>query len=126
MMCYSNSLKYKKESVRSQFLSLRQSRRQDILFSPLISGRNSPECGHSWQIVRTMRTGLRAYFGPFFVSLRPLSLKQPNHARFGTDVKSSQNQWVRRNLRGAGLKEPRSAEVNWDRTIRFGTIAWLI
>jgi hypothetical protein len=29
---------------------------QDILFPPLISGRNPAECGHSWQIVRTTRT----------------------------------------------------------------------
>jgi hypothetical protein len=59
---------------------------RDILFPLLISGRNPADCGHSRQIVRTMRTGLRAHFGPFFVSRGPLSPKQPNHGRFGTDV----------------------------------------
>jgi hypothetical protein len=41
-----------------------------------------------------MRTGSRAYFGPYFVSLGSLSPKQPNHGHFGTDVESSIIQWV--------------------------------
>jgi hypothetical protein len=31
-------------------------------------------------------------FGPFSVSLRPVSLTQPNHARFGTVIGSLKNQ----------------------------------
>jgi hypothetical protein len=43
---------------------------------------------------RTTGGGRQPYFGPFSVSLGLLSLTQPNHARFGTDVRSSKNQNV--------------------------------
>ena len=44
---------------------------RDILFPPLISGRNAAECGHSWQIVRTTRTPRYPRFRPFFRLSRP-------------------------------------------------------
>ena len=55
-------------------------------FSALITGRNAAECGPSRPFVRTTRTGSRAHFGPFSVSLGPLSPTQPNHGHFGTVV----------------------------------------
>ena len=97
---------------------------RDILFLLLTSSRKPAERGHSRQIVRTMRTGWRAHFGPFAVSLAPLSPKQPNHGRFGTVVRSlpesmgySDASWA------AGLKVLRSGEVSRDRTTRFSTDA---
>jgi hypothetical protein len=53
-----------------------------------------------------MRTGSRAHFGPFFVSLGPLSPKQPNHGHFGTDVESSRIQRVGGRLKGVGFEKP--------------------
>jgi len=54
--------------------------------------------------LRTMTTGGKARFGPFSVSLRPFSLTQPNHARFGTDVRSSQSQWVKGRPKECGFE----------------------
>ena len=96
---------------------------RDILFPLLISGRNPAECGHSWPFVRTTRTGLRAHFGPFSVSLGPLSPKQPNHGHFGTDVGKLRNSMGWRRPKGSGLKNLRSGEVNRDRTLRFSVSA---
>jgi hypothetical protein len=44
------------------------------------------------------------HFGPFFVSLGRVSLTQPNHARFGTDVGSAQIQWFRESPKGCGFE----------------------
>jgi hypothetical protein len=60
----------------------------DILFAALSAGRNPAELERSRPFFRTTSTGPEAHFGSFSVSLRPLSLTQPNHARFGTDVRS--------------------------------------
>jgi hypothetical protein len=68
---------------------------RDILFRPLASGRNHAECGLFWPFVRTTHPARKAHFAPFSASLRPLSLTQPNHGRFGTDVESSEIQGVR-------------------------------
>jgi hypothetical protein len=62
---------------------------RDIPFHRVHRGRKPAECGHSWRIVRTTAPGPRGHFRPFPASLRPLSLTQPNHGRFGTDVGSS-------------------------------------
>ncbi len=51
-----------------------------------------------------MRTGWRAHFGSFFVSLGSLSPKQPKHGHFGTDVESSGNSMIWRTLRGNGFE----------------------
>ena len=96
---------------------------QDILFRALVTGRNGAECGHSWQNVRTTRTGVKANFGPFFVSASPLSPTQPNHAHFGTDVRSSESQCVTAPQRGEGLQEPRSGGVDGNRTVGSGSAA---
>ena len=93
---------------------------RDILFPLLISGRKPAEWGHSGQIVRTMRTGSSVHFGPFFVSLGPVSPKQPNHGHFGTDVGSLIIQRVGGRSKGVGFEKPRSGGVNRDRTLRFG------
>ena len=61
----------------------------------------------------------RAHFGPFSVSLGPLSPTQPNHGHFGTDVESSIIQWVGGRPKGSGFEKPRSGEVNTDRTVWF-------
>jgi hypothetical protein len=61
----------------------------DILFPLPISGRNRAERGHLRPFVRTTSTGPGAHFGPFCVSVSALSLTQPNHGRFGTDVGSA-------------------------------------
>ena len=57
-------------------------------------------------IVRTTRTGSEAHFGPFPVSLRPLSPPQPNHGHFGTDVGSSVIQWLMVRPKGSGFAKP--------------------
>ena len=62
---------------------------RDILYSLLISGRKPAERGLLRPFVRTTASGLRGRFGPFSVSLGPLSPTQPNHGHFGTDVESS-------------------------------------
>jgi hypothetical protein len=62
---------------------------RDILFPALAAGRNGAERGPSRSFIRTTVTRSEAYFGPFPVSLRPLSLTQPNHAHFGTVIGTS-------------------------------------
>ena len=67
--------------------------------------------------------------GPFwavFVSLRPLSLTQPNHARFGTDVRSSQNQWVPGHPEGHGFERAalRRSEQGSNSSVRYGSFAY--
>src|ERR687898_1023908 len=94
---------------------------RDILFPALGTGLNPAELGPSGPFIRTTGTGPEARFGPFFVSLRSLSLTQPNHAHFGTVSRSPTNQWVRGHPKGRGLKELRSGGVNTGQTIRFGT-----
>ena len=79
---------------------------RDILFPLLISGRKPAEWGHSGQIVRTMRTGSSVHFGPFFVSLGPVSPKQPNHGHVGTDVGSLIIQRVGGPSKGVGFEKP--------------------
>jgi hypothetical protein len=96
---------------------------RDVLFPPPIGGRNPAERGHSWQIVRTMGTGLRTHFGPFSVSRGPLSPTQPNHPRLGTDVSRSSINALADTRTGLGLKGAPSGAVNRGRTIWFGTIA---
>ena len=91
----------------------------DILFSALCRGRNRAEFGPSRPFFRTTGTGPQAHFGPFSLSVGLPSLTQPNHGRFGTDVRTAQPQWVRRSPRGVGSKELRSGGVSRDRTIRF-------
>ena len=59
----------------------------DILFPALGGGWNPAGRGHFRPLFRTTSTGLEARFGPFSVPLRPLSLTQPNHGHFGTDVR---------------------------------------
>jgi hypothetical protein len=60
----------------------------------------------SAHLSESMRTGFEAHFGPFPVSLRPLSPTQPNHRHLGTDVGSSIVQWVGGRPKRAGLKKP--------------------
>src|SRR5688572_27617684 len=48
----------------------------DILFPALAAGRNGAERGPSRSFIRTTVTRSEAHFGPFPVSLRPLSLTQ--------------------------------------------------
>jgi hypothetical protein len=94
---------------------------RDILFPALGSGRNPGECGPLRPFIRTTGTRPEADFGPFSVSLHPPSPTQPNHAKFSTDVRSSEDQWVTEIWRGAGSKGARSGGVNRERTVRFGT-----
>jgi hypothetical protein len=61
----------------------------DILFPALGIGRNPAECRPFGSFIRTTGRGSKAHFRPYPVSLRPLSLTQPNHGHFGTDVRSS-------------------------------------
>jgi hypothetical protein len=68
---------------------------RDILFPELGATRKAAEWAPSRPFFRTMSTGLEAHFRPFFDSLSPPSLTQPNHARFGTDVRNSRIQRVR-------------------------------
>jgi hypothetical protein len=98
---------------------------RDILFPLPISGRNPAECGHSWQNVRTTAPGLRGQFGPFSVSLGPLSLKQPNHGHFGTDVETSIIQLVGGCPKGVGFEKTplRRSEQGSNRSIRYGSSA---
>ena len=95
---------------------------RDILFLLLTRRRKPAERGHSRQIVRTMRTGWRAHFGPFAVSLAPLSPKQPNHGRFGTVVRSLPDQWVMRCQLGRGFESAalRRSEQGSNHSIRYG------
>ena len=76
-----------------------------FFFPFLISGRKPSERGVFRSFVRTMRTASEAHFGPFPASLRPLSLTQPNHGRFGTDVERSIIQWVRGGPKGIGFEK---------------------
>ena len=94
---------------------------RDILFPALAAGRNGAERGPSRSFIRTTVTRSKAHFGPFPVSLRPLSLTQPNHAHFGTVIGTSTDQWVRGSLKERSLEEPPSGEGNTARTVRYGT-----
>jgi hypothetical protein len=73
-------------------------------------------------IVRTTGTRPEAHFGPFSASLRPLSLTQPNHGRFGTDVGSSTNQLVTGMLIGPGFERAalRRSKRGSNNSIRYG------
>ena len=77
---------------------------RDILFPAARIGRNPAECRRFCSFIRTTDTGREARFGPFSVSLRPLSLTQPNHARFGTDVRTALIQLVRWPMRECGFE----------------------
>ena len=77
---------------------------RDILFSRVRHRRNAADCGHSRSFVRTSGTGRQAYFGPFSGYLGALSLTQPNHAHFGTDVGRSSDQWLRGGPKGCGFE----------------------
>ena len=92
---------------------------RDILFPALAAGRNGAECGPSWPFVRTTDPARKAHLAPFSASLRPLSLTQPNHARFGTVIGTSTDQWVRGSPKERSLEEPPSGEGNTARTIRY-------
>jgi hypothetical protein len=79
---------------------------RDILFQALSTGRNAAECQALRPFIRTTGGGPEAHFGPFSVSLGRLSLRQPNHGHFGTDVESSIIQVVGGRLKGAGFEKP--------------------
>jgi hypothetical protein len=96
---------------------------RDILFPALGIGRNPADRGHLRSFIRTTVTRSEAHFGPFPVSLWPLSLTQPNHAHFGTVTGTSTDQWVRGSaeaLKERSLEEPPSGEGNTARTVRYG------
>jgi hypothetical protein len=77
---------------------------RDILFPLVVSGWNGAEFGALRPHVRTNDTGRGARFGPFLVSLGPLSQRQPNHGHFGTDVESSIIQRVGGLPKGSGFE----------------------
>ena len=95
---------------------------RDILFPLLIRSRKPAERGVFRPFVRTMRTGWRAHFGRFAVSLAPLSPKQPNHGRFGTVVRSLPDQWVMRCQLGRGFESAalRRSEQGSNHSIQYG------
>ena len=94
---------------------------RDILFRRSADGRNGAEFVHSRRYVRTTRAGRQPLFGPVGASLRPLSLTQPNHGHFGTDVESSIIQWVGGQQKGSGFgKAPlRRSEPGSNRSVRY-------
>jgi hypothetical protein len=59
---------------------------RDILFPTLVGARNPAGSRPFGSFVRTTGAGSKPDFGPF--PLWPLSLTQPNHDPFGTDVGS--------------------------------------
>jgi hypothetical protein len=77
---------------------------RDILFPLVVSGWNGAEFGALRPHVRTNDTGRGARFGPFLVSLGPLSRRQPNHGHFGTDIESSIIQRVGGLPKGSGFE----------------------
>jgi hypothetical protein len=95
----SNDRTISSHPARSASLPIR-----DILFPAARIGRNPAECRRFCSFIRTTDTGREARFGPFSVSLRPLSLTQPNHARFGTDVRTALIQLVRWPMRECGFE----------------------
>jgi hypothetical protein len=95
---------------------------RDILFPGLVGGRKAAECRLFGSLVRTTRADSEARFGPFSVSLRPLSPTQPNHAHFGTDVGSSVDQWVTGDPKKCGF-EGRPLRRCWpgsNHSVRYG------
>jgi hypothetical protein len=60
-------------------------------------------------------------FRAVFCLFRSLSLTQPNHAAFGTDIRNSAIQWVRERTKMPVLKGARSGGVNVGRTVGFGS-----
>jgi hypothetical protein len=93
----------------------------DILFPRLASGRNGAECRPFRSFIRTAVTGSEAHFGPYPVSLRPLSLTQPNHGHFGTVVRSQPDQWVMRCQLGCGFESAalKRSEQGSNNSIRY-------
>ena len=98
---------------------------RDILFPALWCGRNPAECRPFGPFIRTTRRGSEAHFGPFPVSPRPLSLTQPNHGHFGTDVESSIIQWVGGRPKGVGFEKAplRRSEQGSNYSIWYGSCA---
>jgi hypothetical protein len=95
---------------------------RDILFQRSADSRNGAECGRFRPSVRTTGTRPEAHLGPFSVSLRPLSLTQPNHGHFGTVVRSQPDQWVMRCQLGCGFESAalRRSEQGSNNSIRCG------
>jgi hypothetical protein len=93
----------------------------DILFPRLASGRNGAECRPFRSFIRTTGTGSDAHFGPYPISLRPLSLTQPNHDHFGTVVRSPPDQWVMRCQLGCGFESAalKRSEQGSNNSIRY-------
>jgi hypothetical protein len=77
---------------------------RDILYRTSEDGRNGAEIWAFAAICPNHRAGRPAHSGRFSASLRTLSLTQPNHGRFGTDVRTAQSQGVRGSLTGRGFE----------------------
>jgi hypothetical protein len=93
----------RKECSRRVFPSAKTPCR-DILFRHSAQGQNPAACGRSRQYVRTTDPARKAHFGPFFVSLGPLSPTQPNHGHSSTDVEAREFNGFERTRKGAGLE----------------------
>jgi hypothetical protein len=107
---------------RPEILSLRQDTQSGHSFSAPDKQSEARRTRPFPAIVRTMRTGWRAHFGPFAVSLAPLSRKQPNHGRFGTVVRRLPDQWVMRCQLGRGFESAalRRSEQGSNHSIQYG------
>jgi hypothetical protein len=123
MICYSNSLKYKTERVRPQFLSSASHPSRDILFPLLISGRKPAERGLLRPLSEPRAAAARPISG-LFLSLSAHFLR-PNRttAILVRMLKTKSFNLLHDTRRGAGLKNLRSGGVNRDRTVRFSVPA---
>jgi hypothetical protein len=95
---------------------------RDILFSALSNGQNPAERGRLRSFFRTKDPARKPHFGLFSVSLRPLSLTQPNHAHFSTDVIRSRCQRLtggpeRTEFEGRPLRQ---SEPGSNNSVRYG------
>jgi hypothetical protein len=77
---------------------------RDILFRPVAGGRNRAECRLSRSFFRTTSTEPEAHSGPLSAYPGPFSLTQPNHARFGTDVRRPPDQCFSGHPNGYGFE----------------------
>ena len=95
--------------------------RRRLRRAAVLSFFGSAECGPSKPSIRTTYAARTAHFGPFSVSVRRVSLKHPNHARFGTDVRTTPVQWVRWTAMKRGFERAtlRRSKRGSNRSVRY-------
>ena len=99
---------------------------RDILFSSLRAAESPQNAGLRGYLSEPRAAAAKAASGHFpspslSLSLSALPPMEPNHGRFGTDVRNSQNQWVSSRPCGRGFERAALRRSEHGSNIRFGS-----